>query len=59
MLISEKEIWIIFISSLIMFLKIKDMFIIDEFLIRRDININYLLVGGGVLIVLFLCVFGL
>lgn len=56
---SEKEIRTIFTSSLSMLPKTKDTFITDEPPTRRDINTNYLLAGGGVLIVLFLCVFGL
>lgn len=58
-LISGKVFCNMFINILVVVLEIKDVFIFDELLIRGDININYILVGGGILIVLFLCVFSL
>lgn len=56
---SGKKLLTIFTSTLSLLSKTKDTFITDEPPTRGDINVNYILAGGGVLIVLFLCVFGL
>lgn len=45
-----------FIYKVLLFLNINIVFVIEEFVMNGEININYVLVGGGILIGLFLFV---
>lgn len=56
---SGKELRTLFTSTLSLISQTKDMSITDDHPTGEIINTNYLLAGGGVLTVLFLCVFGL